>query len=98
MADPNPDRMVDDEDLEDGEIETDEENDTGGGGGGAGAAAPVPAKPVPAQISEPSRKEDGKKTKAPDDDVKKPTAKQQKNKAKDADKGEWPLLDGPMLA
>lgn len=91
MADPNPDRIVDDEDLEDGEIETDEENDTGGGGGGggAGAAAPVPPKPVLAQISEPPRKEDGKKIKAPDDDVmKKPTAKQQKNKAKDAEKGE----------
>lgn len=27
MGEPNPDRMIDDEDLEDGEIETDEENE-----------------------------------------------------------------------
>lgn len=75
MADPNPGRMIDDEDLEDGEIETDEDNDSGG-------EETKKASSAGPDIADATKKEAAQNAKLSDDEVQKILAKPQKAKPK----------------
>lgn len=86
MADPNPDRIIDDEDLEDGEIETDEDNDSGGEQAKAANSAGPDTADAP-------KKEAAHNAKVVDDDIQKTLVKPQKAKPKiDSDaRGQYKL-------